>query len=95
MAAEGEAQKELDSNPQYTPALMVQAGLLAQRGQIKPAIDIYTDILRRLPDFAPAQKRLAMLYAQIHPQSLPPTTWPQRRAKHCRMIPNWPSFSGD
>jgi tetratricopeptide (TPR) repeat protein len=64
MASEGEVQKELDSNPQYTPALMVRAGLLAQRGQVKPAVDIYTDILRRWPDFAPAQKRLATLYAQ-------------------------------
>ena len=63
-AAEGKVQKELDSNPQYTPALMARAGLLGQRGQVKPAVDIYTDILRRLPDFAPAQKRLAMLYAQ-------------------------------
>ena len=63
-AAEGEVQKELDSNPQYTPALMVRAGLLAQRGQVKPAVDIYTDILRRWPDFASAQKRLATLYAQ-------------------------------
>ena len=62
--AEGEVQKELDSNPQYTPALMVRAGLLTQRGQVKTAVDIYTDILRRLPDFAPAQKRLARLYAQ-------------------------------
>jgi tetratricopeptide (TPR) repeat protein len=63
-AAQGKVQKELDSNPQYTPALMARAGLLGQRGQVKPAVDIYTDILRRLPDFAPAQKRLAMLYAQ-------------------------------
>ena len=35
-----------------------------QHGQIKPATEIYNDILRRLPDFAPAQKRLATLYAQ-------------------------------
>jgi uncharacterized protein HemY len=43
---------------------MAQAAILAQRGEVKPAIGIYNDILRRLPDFAPAQKRLAMLYAQ-------------------------------
>jgi len=35
-----------------------------QRGQIKPATETYKDILRRFPDFAPAQKRLAALYAQ-------------------------------
>src|SRR5205823_5301997 len=63
-AAETDVQKELESNPGYVPAIMAAAGLLAQRGQVKPAVDIYTDILHRLPDFASAQKRLAMLYAQ-------------------------------
>ena len=43
---------------------MAQAALDAQRGQAKPATEIYSDILRRWPDFAPAQKRLATLYAQ-------------------------------
>jgi tetratricopeptide (TPR) repeat protein len=64
MAAESEVQKELKSNPEYVPALMAQASLDAQHGQIKPATETYTDILRRFPDFAPAQKRLAALYAQ-------------------------------
>ena len=64
MAAQTEVQKELKSNPDYVPALMAQAALDAQGGQIKPATKLYIDILRRLPDFAPAQKRLAMLYAQ-------------------------------
>ena len=63
-AAEGEVQKELKSNPEYVPALMVQAALLAQRGDAKAATEAYSNILRRLPDFAPAQKRLAALYAQ-------------------------------
>src|SRR5207253_5309580 len=63
-AAETDMQKELKSNPEYVPALMAEAALDAQHGQVKPAVDIYTDILRRLPDFAPAQKRLAALYAQ-------------------------------
>ena len=57
-------QNELKSDPNYVPALMAQAALLAQRGQPKPATETYTDILHRLPDFAPAQKRLAALYAQ-------------------------------
>jgi uncharacterized protein HemY len=43
---------------------MAEAELHAQRGQTKPATEMYIDILRRLPDFAPAQKRLATLYAQ-------------------------------
>ena len=63
-AADGEVQKELKSNPEYVPALMVQAALRAQRGEAKAAIETYANILRRLPDFAPAQKRLASLYAQ-------------------------------
>jgi tetratricopeptide (TPR) repeat protein len=63
-AAGGEVQKELKSNPDYVPALMVQAALLAQRGDAKAAIETYNNILRRLPDFAPAQKHLAGLYAQ-------------------------------
>src|SRR5438132_1511906 len=63
-AAEGEVQKELKSNPEYVPALMVQAALLAQRGEATAATETYNSILRRLPDFAPAQKRLGNLYAQ-------------------------------
>jgi tetratricopeptide (TPR) repeat protein len=64
MAAENEIQKELETSPQYLPALMARAAVDEQRGQTKSAADIYTDILGRLPDFAPAQKRLAALYAQ-------------------------------
>src|SRR5207244_5026065 len=64
VAAENEIQKELQASPEYLPALMAQAALDEQRGQIKPASEIYTRVLRRSPDFAPAQKRLAKLYAQ-------------------------------
>jgi tetratricopeptide (TPR) repeat protein len=64
VAAENEIQKELQTSPEYLPALMARACLDEQRGQIKPASEIYTSILRRSPDFAPAQKRLAKLYAQ-------------------------------
>jgi tetratricopeptide (TPR) repeat protein len=64
VAAENEIQKELQANPEYLPALVAKAALDKQRGQIKPAADIYTGILGHLPDFAPAQKRLALLYAQ-------------------------------
>jgi tetratricopeptide (TPR) repeat protein len=64
IAAESEVQNELKSDSSYVPALMAQAALLAQRDQAKPAMDTYTDILHRLPDFAPAQKRLAALSAQ-------------------------------
>jgi tetratricopeptide (TPR) repeat protein len=64
VAAETGAQNELKSNPQYVPALMVQAALDAQHGQIKRATETYSAILRRWPDFAPAQKHLAALDAQ-------------------------------
>jgi len=57
-------QKELKSNPEYVPALMADAALDAQRSQAKPATEIYSGILRRWPDFAPAQKHLSALYAQ-------------------------------
>jgi uncharacterized protein HemY len=43
---------------------MAEAALLAQRDQVKSAGEIYSNILHRLPNFAPAQKRLAALYAQ-------------------------------
>ena len=43
---------------------MAQAALDAQRGQAKSATEIYSAVLRRWPDFAPAQKRLATIYAQ-------------------------------
>jgi tetratricopeptide (TPR) repeat protein len=62
--AKGEVQKELAANGGYVPALMAQAALYSQNHQIREAIETYTDILRRFPDLAPAQKRLAALYAQ-------------------------------
>ncbi|HEX5491528.1 MAG TPA: tetratricopeptide repeat protein [Candidatus Udaeobacter sp.] len=61
---EGEVQKELTSNPGYVPALMVQAALYAQQGRTQQAIETDTKVLQRFPDFAPAQKHLAILYAQ-------------------------------
>jgi tetratricopeptide (TPR) repeat protein len=64
LSADNEVQKELKSNPQYVPALLAQAALDVQRSQAKPATDIYANILRQFPDFAPAQKHLAALYAQ-------------------------------
>jgi tetratricopeptide (TPR) repeat protein len=59
-----EIQKELQANAEYLPALMAKAALDEQGGQIKSATEIYTGVLRRWPDFAPAQHRLANLYAK-------------------------------
>jgi tetratricopeptide (TPR) repeat protein len=64
VAAEKAIQKELQANADYLPALMARAALDEQRGQVKPAAETYTAILRRLPDFGPAQKQLAALYAR-------------------------------
>ena len=64
VAAEGEIQKELQSNSEFVPALMAQAALDAKQGHIKRATETYDNILRRWPEFAVAQKRLAALYAQ-------------------------------
>jgi len=64
LAAESEIQKELHSNPEFVPALMAQAALDTNQGQIKRATEAYDNILRRWPEFALAQKRLAALYAQ-------------------------------
>jgi tetratricopeptide (TPR) repeat protein len=64
MAAEAEVHTQLQSNPDYVPALMDQAALDTQHDQVKQATEMYADILRQFPDFAPAQKRLAALYAQ-------------------------------
>jgi tetratricopeptide (TPR) repeat protein len=59
-----EIQKELQADAGYLPALMAKAALDEQGGQIKSATEIYTDVLSRWPDFAPAQQRLASLYAK-------------------------------
>ena len=49
---------------------MAQADLQMQHRDLKAATAIYTDVLRRYPDFAPAQKRLAAVYAE-DPSTLP------------------------
>jgi len=69
-AAEPEVQKILKADPNYVPALMAQADLQMQHGDLKAATAIYTDVLRRYPDFAPAQKRLASVHAE-DPSTLP------------------------
>jgi len=42
---------------------MAQAAIHVQRNDVKTATDIYLQVLRQYPDFAPAQKRLATIYA--------------------------------
>ncbi|MBA2271162.1 MAG: tetratricopeptide repeat protein [Chthoniobacterales bacterium] len=61
--AEAHVRQVLQNKPDYLPAIMAQAGIDAQR-DVSVASARYEAILRRYPDFAPAQKRLAALYVQ-------------------------------
>jgi tetratricopeptide (TPR) repeat protein len=61
-ALEPEVQKFLNADPKYVPGLTVRAGIEERRGEAKKAIATYGEILQRFPDFAPAQKQLAVLY---------------------------------
>lgn len=53
----------LQKNPSHVPALMARAALHVERAETPPAADIYAKVLATFPDFAPAQKWLAALYA--------------------------------
>jgi tetratricopeptide (TPR) repeat protein len=61
---EAEITKQLREDAGYVPALMLQAAIQSERSDSKTAADTYNEILQRFPDFAPAQKKLAYLYAQ-------------------------------
>jgi tetratricopeptide (TPR) repeat protein len=63
VAAQTRAQKILESNSNDVPALMVLAIADEQKKIFSVAENIYEKILNHFPDFAPAQKNLAMLYA--------------------------------
>jgi tetratricopeptide (TPR) repeat protein len=54
----------LKATPNYVPALMVNAGMAEQKGDTTTAQQIYEDVVKVYPDFAPAQKNLAILYAK-------------------------------
>jgi tetratricopeptide (TPR) repeat protein len=60
---EPEVQKMLKTQPDYVPALMARAAIQLQRNDAKTATGIYLQVLRQYPEFAPAQKRLAAIYA--------------------------------
>ena len=63
-AASGRIAAILKSEPEDVPALMAQAALYEFNTDTTRAQQICEKVLRRYPDFAPAQKQLAMLYAQ-------------------------------
>ena len=62
-SAKAETDAKLKTDSKYVPALMAVAGLALQTGNKAAAIDQYRQVLERFPDFAPAQKRLALIYA--------------------------------
>lgn len=62
-AAEPEIQKALQADPDYVPALMAEAAVKLQNNDPKGASDLYSKVLQKYPDFAPAEKRLAGIYA--------------------------------
>jgi tetratricopeptide (TPR) repeat protein len=61
--AENEVTRALAGQPDYTPALMAKAAIRLQKGDATEAGTIYGTVLQKWPDFAPAQKRLAAIYA--------------------------------
>jgi predicted Zn-dependent protease len=52
------------ADPNFVPALMAQAALLAKRGESQCATAICRAVLHRFADFAPAEKHLTFLYQQ-------------------------------
>ena len=64
ISAEPEIRKILEKRPDYVPALMVQAAIQSRRNDERTAASTYSQILGRYPDFAPAQERLATIYAK-------------------------------
>ncbi len=66
--AKSEAAAVLQSDPDYVPALMVAGASDAASGAEPQAISRYQKVLKLFPDFAPAQKALALLYARDQPR---------------------------
>lgn len=56
-------EKTLSAQPKYVPALMAAAALALETGKPGEAIGRCREVLQRFPEFAPAQKLLASLYA--------------------------------
>jgi len=46
------------------PALIVKAAIAEQKPDLAAAEQTYEGVLKHYPDFAPAQKQLAILYAK-------------------------------
>ena len=64
LAAQSQVDAILKSAPDYVPALMVKAAIAEQKPDLAMAGRTYEDVLNHYPDFTPAQKQLAILYAK-------------------------------
>jgi tetratricopeptide (TPR) repeat protein len=63
VAAQSQVDAILKSNPDDVPALMVKGVVCMQKADPATAVGIYENVLKHYPDFAPAQKQLAVLYS--------------------------------
>ena len=63
LAAAPKIAEWIKSDPAEVPALMAWAASSEQRPDLRAARKAYEDVLARYPDFSPAQRRLAILYA--------------------------------
>ncbi len=64
VAATAQVAQNLNSDANYVPALMAMGGINEQKPDAAAAIQNYEKVLARYPDFAPAKRRLAVLYAE-------------------------------
>jgi tetratricopeptide (TPR) repeat protein len=64
VAAASHIQEILKSNANYLPALVVMAVINERENDIAAAQQAYEKVLTLYPDFAPAQKQLAILYSE-------------------------------
>jgi tetratricopeptide (TPR) repeat protein len=64
LAAQSQVEATLKSTPDYVPALMVRAVIAEQKPDLATAEQTYESVLAHYPDFSPAQKQLAILYAK-------------------------------
>lgn len=54
----------LQAEPDYVPALMVQAGIQELGGDMAAAAAACEKVLARFPDFTPAQRKLSIIYSR-------------------------------
>ena len=59
--SEREINSALAADPNYVPALIARAAIQTKRGETAGAETTYKQVLQRFPDFAPAQRDLALL----------------------------------